>query len=350
MTEFKQFHILTVHGPSNLNRDDTGRPKECEFGGAHRLRISSQAQKRAWRTSVAFQERLQGHLSLRTKFVGDEIEDHLQSQGVDRDTAVAIATQIAGVFGAQAEKNKAGEAISATKQLVFVAAEELAAAKSIADRIVNGEQPNEQEMRAILGHASTSVDIAMFGRMLADKPDSNVEAAIQVSHAITTHKALTEVDFYTAVDDLKDEDDDRGAGHVGQAYFGSGVYYSYICIDVAQLEKNLAGDTELAALAIESLVRSVLETSPSGKRASFGSSVRPIYVLAEKGSQQPRNLMAAFLQPVSGSDRATASIEALEGTRSRMDAVYGKCADDHVILNAITGEGSIDDFIAFVKS
>ena len=99
MSDFLQLHLLTAYGPSNLNRDDTGRPKSVVFGGAPRLRVSSQSLKRAWRTSSAFTTRLDGHLADRTQRLGKEIFDRLREAGADDDKARETARTIAGIFG-----------------------------------------------------------------------------------------------------------------------------------------------------------------------------------------------------------------------------------------------------------
>ena len=97
MTRFIQIHALTVYAPSNLNRDDTGRPKTARFGGAERLRISSQALKRAIRTSEAFRARVAGNRGERTQRLGDELRRHLESKGLSADKAIEGARAIAGV-------------------------------------------------------------------------------------------------------------------------------------------------------------------------------------------------------------------------------------------------------------
>ena len=73
MSEFIQLHLLTNYAPSNLNRDDLGRPKTAKMGGVDRLRISSQSLKRAWRTSEVFEKAKVGQLGIRTKKFGLEV-------------------------------------------------------------------------------------------------------------------------------------------------------------------------------------------------------------------------------------------------------------------------------------
>src|SRR6478672_4604337 len=99
MTHFLQLHLLTFYPPSNLNRDDTGRPKTATVGGVSRLRISSQALKHAWRSSSVFGDRLRDHRGQRTQRFGEEIETHLRARGIDPERALAVAREIAQHFG-----------------------------------------------------------------------------------------------------------------------------------------------------------------------------------------------------------------------------------------------------------
>ncbi|MGH7111788.1 MAG: type I-E CRISPR-associated protein Cas7/Cse4/CasC, partial [Stellaceae bacterium] len=219
MSHFLQLHLLTFYPPSNLNRDDTGRPKTATVGGVSRLRISSQALKRAWRTSSVFAERLREHRGERTQRFGEEIERHLRERGVAPDQALAIARNIAQYFGKL--KPATDIAPARTEQLAFIAPEERAAALTLAERIAAGDKI-EPAADQLLRHSDTAADIAMFGRMLADSPKFNREAAVQVAHAITTHRVTVEDDYYTAIDDLKTAEEDAGAGFVGELGFGSG--------------------------------------------------------------------------------------------------------------------------------
>ena len=192
----------------------------------------------------------------------------------------------------------------------------------------------------------------MFGRMLADSPRFNREAAVQVAHAMTTHRANAEDDYYTAVDDLKsrDEPDDAGAGFVGVQEFGSGVFYLYICVDRGLLLRNLDDTRSVRDASLAALVEAAATVAPRGKQSSFASRARAFYVLAEKGSAQPRSLAAAFLKPVTGSDQGGQSIEALERFRDRLDAAYGACADDRRTMNVVQGQGTLSDLIEFAAS
>jgi len=197
--------------------------------------------------------------------------------------------------------------------------------------------------------STTAVDIAMFGRMLADSPEHNIEAACQVAHALSIHKVAVEDDFFSAVDDLNTGEEDRGAGHIGTTEFAAGVMYHYVCIDVGLLKSNLNGNAALSQLAIAALIESCAKVAPTGKQNSFGSRAHASYMLAERGGQQPRSLCAAFLRPVDGSDQLRGGIDALTKARQGMDAVYGPCSDASDAFNCLTGEGSLAALVAFCQ-
>lgn len=214
MADFLQLHLLTAYGPSNLNRDDTGRPKSVVFGGAARLRISSQSLKRSWRESGAFRSALDGHMADRTQRLGQKVREYLVDGGMEDAEALTRARAIAGVFGKPRAENDREPAF--IEQLAFIAPEERARAFALADRALKGEF-DDPKPDDLLRKSDTAADIAMFGRMLADHPKFNREAAVQVAHAFTTHKAVAEDDYYTAVDDLKPRDEPEDAAPVSSA-------------------------------------------------------------------------------------------------------------------------------------
>ncbi len=351
MHRFLQLHLLTFYPPSNVNRDDTGNPKTATVGGVTRLRISSQALKRAWRTSGVFESALTGHMGQRTQRLGEEVLAHLREGGVEEKKAVAIAREIAGVYG----KVKGEKDVNPTRteQLVFISPSEREAAFAVADRLASGEKVDlKKEQDTLLRRTDSAADIALFGRMLASAPAFNREAAVQVAHAITTHRVTVEDDYYTAVDDLKDEED-AGAGFLGEAGFGSGVFYLYLCINRDLLKKNLGDESEtgVAEAALGSLVEAAMTVSPSGKQNSFAALARAGYVLAEKGNAQPRTLAGAFARPVGGADLMEQSIKALKEFRAELVRVYGASADETCEL-ALGDKKSatLADIVAFCRT
>lgn len=346
MSRFLQLHLLTFYPPANLNRDDAGRPKSAVVGGTPRLRVSSQSLKRAWRTSEAFRDALKGHLAERTQRLGDKVLEHLLGKGVPQDAALKAARDVAAVFGKVKADN--GPNHARTEQLAFVSPQERAAAMAMAERVAAGEPA--PKAADLLQRTDTAADIAMFGRMLANTPDFNREAAVQVAHAITTHRAIIEDDYYTAVDDLKEPGEDAGAGFIGEQGFGSGVFYLYACADVTLLTRNLGGDAVLAGAALAALAEAAATVAPSGKQASFASRARAHYALAERGSQQPRTLAGAFVPAVDGSDPLGASVAKLKEWRCRLDRAYGPGADATEEMDVPGGTGTLAEFVAFCRA
>ena len=349
MSTFVQFHLLTTYPPSNPNRDDTGRPKQAQVGGALRLRLSSQSLKRAIRESAYFEHDLAGHMGTRTKRLGVELEKRLIDKGESADRARDIANTVAAVFSKLEApgKNKPQEPITTT--LAFISPDEWKLAEELAERLRQGEDlPKDKELKKlVLRQADGAVDIAMFGRMLADDPDFNREAAVQVAHAFTTHRVIAEDDWFSAVDDLKTREEDAGAGHIGEHGFGSGIYYLYACVNVDLLVENLDGDRELAARGLQSLTQALAIATPRGKQNSHAHRPRAAYVRIERGSAQPRDLSGAFFKAVQGDDLLAQSIQQLESTAALIDRAYGPACDEHRVMNVPQGEGTLAELAAF---
>jgi len=346
MSRFLQLHLLTEYPISNPNRDDLGRPKTARIGGEVRQRISSQALKRAIRLHDAFQTALVGHTGQRTQRMGEEIIAHLTAKGVEEATARDAAKAIVPVFG-KLEEKKNKEA-ARTAQLAFVSPDERAAALDLADRFVAGEKlPKDKELaRQVMRAADGAVDIAMFGRMLADNPDLNRDAAVQVAHAFTVNRVVVEDDYYTAVDDLKKPSEDAGAGFVGEAGFGAGLYYLYICVNRPLLVENLAGDRALAARGLEAFVRAASMAVPTGKINSYANHARAKYILAERGDMQPLNLAGAFTKPVRGPDLIGEAVDRLEKERTDFAESYGVGADAEIRLRVGAPDAATLDAVA----
>lgn len=255
---------------------------------------------------------------------------HLLEAGVTGDEARKIVERVAAIFGKL--DGKSAELHNST--LAFVSPDERRRALELADRLVAGEKIDDKALKTeVLRKADGAVDIAMFGRMLADAPDYNREAAVQVGHAITTHRAVAEEDWFTAVDDLKTREGDAGAGHIGEHGFGSGVYYLYVCVNVDLLIENLDGDKSLAARGLDALARALATATPKGRQNSHAHHPRAAYLLAETGSQAPRDLTGAFFKPIGGDDLLGSSIHSLEEMVETLGKIYGAPRDDARTLN-----------------
>ena len=380
MSRFIQLHILTSYPAANLNRDDLGAPKSMRYGDTNRLRVSSQSLKRAWRTSNTFKDALGGtHLGTRTKELGRKVFIAL-TQGAPFEAAwtdesatgslatlkekpsVEIARAIAGIFGkikkeadAKSDKEASGdkkrEALLESleiEQLAHVSDEERQAVAALTEACRASGKIPEGDALSLLRQNAQAADIAMFGRMLAASARFNVEAAVQVAHAVTVHKAVAEDDFFTAVDDLNR--DDAGAGHMGVLEFGAGLYYLYICIDRALLAQNLDGDQALVEKSLTALTTAACTVAPTGKQASFASRAYACFALAEKGDDTPRNLSLAFLKPVEAPAEGgigEKAIDELLKTKEKIDTVYGQSLTVEA-LDVFKGEGSLAALCEFV--
>lgn len=342
MSRFVQLHLLTSYPPSNLNRDDLGRPKTAMMGGEPRLRVSSQSLKRAWRTSDVFADSLKGHIGIRTKEMGVEIFKQFREKGIAKKEAMDWAKGIAEQFGKLKKASKDIEMQELEiEQLAHFSPEEQQSINTLITTLAERKSKPEAEELSLLRKQHTAADIALFGRMLASKPLYNTEAAAQVAHAISVHSVVVEDDFFTAVDDLNNGEDDSGAAHLGETEFAAGLFYLYLCIDKALLIKNLSDNVELANTTLAALIESAAMVSPTGKQNSFGSRARASYMLCETGNQQPRSLSVAFLKPVRSGDMLDAAVRQLNNARDNMNQAYGDCSDNHCSMNAVTAEGSL---------
>lgn len=350
MTTFIQLHILTAYAPSNLNRDDTGRPKTAIMGGVERLRVSSQSLKRAWRTSEVFEDALSGHIGTRTRRMGPEIYKQLLEKGVAEKLALAMAGKIASEFGKlKSDKGATPVENLEIEQLVHINPEEHQQIQQLIEvLVVENREPNSEELKLLRANAQ-AVDIALFGRMLASSPEFNVEAACQVAHALGVSAVTVEEDFFTAVDDLNRKED-SGSAHMGEQGFASALFYSYICISRDLLLENLNNNEELVSRTLRALTETALTVSPGGKQNSFASRAYASYVMAEKGKHQPRALSVAFFSPVRGEEQHIQAITCLQQQQQKFTRAYGQQADEQRYeMNVESGDGTLQELLNFVS-
>lgn len=300
---FIEVHILQSFSPANLNRDDTGNPKDTEFGGVRRARISSQCIKRAIRLHPAFREETQVDLAVRTRWITRLLVEPLTQRGKDPQEAQEVAEALAAYYCSKIEKGRTSVLLYMSRKEINTAVEKLLARW---DEIVSAlshktnpvlEQLAKEMVREFRNRTSAP-DIALFGRMLADKPELNIDASCQVAHAISTHRVSMEMDFYTAVDDLA-RDEETGAGMMGLIPFNSACFYRYARVDWEQLVHNLGGDTDLARKSVRGFLRACVLTVPTGKQNSFAAQNPPDFLLGvSRFDGQSWSLANAFEVPV----------------------------------------------------
>jgi CRISPR system Cascade subunit CasC len=343
-----ELHIIQNFAPSNLNRDDTGAPKSCEFGGYRRARISSQSIKRAIRGEFGAGGLLPAEqLAVRSKRFVDAVAQRLIAAGRDAEAAPAVAE--AGLALLDIKLAKEGK----TEYLLFLGEREVAAIAEFCsqqwDSLASatekkGKKETKDEATRKLGtelakslDGGKAADLALFGRMLADLPERNIDAASQVAHAISTHQVSSEFDYYTAVDDLKPEDT-AGADMIGTVEFNSACFYRYANIDITQLEKNLGGDQELVDATLRAFLLASRDAIPTGKQNSFAARNAPAFFFTVVRDRGAWSLANAFAEPVrAGLDVGLieASIRALDAHWGELVAMYGTPAGAQLVVAAL---------------
>lgn len=352
-------HVLQTVPPSNLNRDETGTPKTAVYGGVRRSRVSSQAWKRATRTG--FKELLDpAELGVRTKkvaqLIGDTIRELEPEVTPEESWELAKAVVEAGT-GAKLmvpdrkskkgkDKDTAGEAEEAepqapeSKYLMFLSAQQR---RGLAELAVEGrgdisgflrDKENKERARQI-ADTRHSVDIALFGRMVADGADINVDAAAQVAHALSVHAVENESDYYTAVDDENTEDE-TGAGMIGTVEFNSATLYRYAALDVDRLTDNLGqgldestGAATPVRRAVEAFIRSFVSSLPTGKINTFAHHTPPDAVVVKLRESRPVSFVGAFEEPTmseSGSGHVRQASERLAEQIANVEKAFGEQA------------------------
>ncbi len=283
---FLDIHAIQSLPPSNINRDDTGSPKTAQYGGVKRARVSSQSWKRAIREYFYAHGEI-ANVGIRTldivRYIGKKIT--VLKDDISEEKALNMAKEI--LNNAKVSTTKDFKA----KALFFLSdyqAGELARAaiEGIKDKNTLQQMLNEKP----------SVDIALFGRMVADDPGLNEDASSQVAHAISTHGVQTEFDFYTAVDDLSPEDN-AGAEMLGTIEYNSSTLYRYANVAIHDLFRQLNNKQETVS-GLRLFIEAFSNSLPTGKMNSFANQTLPDALLVIIRNDRPVNLVGAFEEPI----------------------------------------------------
>lgn len=403
-SKFLQLHTLTSYPATLLNRDDAGLAKRLPFGGETRLRVSSQCLKRHWRRSesehalgqIAYNEST-APLTVRSRltFHREIFQPLVDKEGVSEERAAAVTEALIDALlgkskgrAAKAakenddeEKAKAYEDALETGQVTVLgrpevewlqrtAHEILAAnekpqdiAKAVKEHFKKEAKKNLAELRDQLG---MGLDAALFGRMVTSDILARYDAAVHVAHAFTVHAAEVEPDYFSAVDDIVQEEGELGSGHINTMELTSGLYYSYVVVDVPLLVSNLTGcaradwtevDRALAAEVVRRLVHLVATTTPGAKLGSTAPYSVAQMMLVEAGSEAPRTLANAFAEPVRSSGQIVSdTYERLAAHLADLDQAYGVPSDGRQALalgpkdklgNAVGGFTNLADLAAW---
>jgi CRISPR system Cascade subunit CasC len=331
-----EIHVLQSFPPANLNRDENGMPKSTVFGGYPRARISSQCQKRAVRlfyqenselAAAQFAQRSRSWIpELKALLVAADIHE------AQAETATKLALE---VLGAKFDADKIE-----SKTILFLGRTEIAA---IADILIKNWAKIEPELKGkepklpakepnipkiiekALVDSGKPGDVALFGRMMASLPTVNVDASVQMAHAISVNKLQQEFDFFTAVDDLG-ASDDAGADHMGETGYNSSTYYRFTTLDTAQLQKNLGSDVQANMIAY-AFAEAFIKAIPTGHQNGFAAHSLPAAVMVVVREGQPISLVDAFenpLAPKSGKSLLENAICKLDSHWADLSKMYGE--------------------------
>lgn len=283
---FLDIHVIQAVPPSNINRDDTGSPKTAQYGGVTRARVSSQSWKKAMRDYFNTNG-IDANVGIRSldiiKYIADKIQEKDSSK--TEDDAIKLASDTLDKAGVKSKDNR-------LKALFFMGSDQ---AEELAQATIDGIV-DKKELHAILKN-NPAIDIALFGRMVADDPSLNEDASAQVAHAISTHAVQTEFDFFTATDDLAPEDN-AGAGMLGTIEYNSSTLYRYANVAAHELVKQLADNKEATKNALMLFVESFVKSMPTGKVNTFANQTLPSAVVVTLRSDRPVNIVTAFEMPV----------------------------------------------------
>ena len=334
-SRFLQIHSLHSYTAALLNRDDTGLAKRLPYGNAQRTRISSQCLKRHWRTAEHDPHALHNIDGAERAYRSRELVTERVIGPLKENYPEAVITALEPVFqkavyGDKADKGKK------SRQTLLLGEPEIAWLAGEAARLA-AEMNDAEALKTTLDEWSKKfkdnikalrkdtvlpggLASALFGRMVTSDPAANIDAPVYVAHAFTVHAEETEGDYFTAVDDLKREEDDSGADTIQETELTSGLFYGYVVIDLPGLIKNCSGDRELAGQVVHNLIHLIAEVSPGAKRGSTAPFGRADLMLIEAGDRQPRSLAAAYRKPVSHD--CDAAVEALNHHLARLDKTY----------------------------
>ena len=345
-----ELHIIQSFPVTCLNRDDLGSPKSAFFGGVQRARISSQCWKRPIR-EMAHEAAPQLFAGTRSRLVGSAVENAAVEAGLDEKLAHAYSSVICQLL------KEDDKEVGVVKTLLYFSPASIknvvcdiqslgVLTQDIADKIISDDEKTaskaldkllkDKQLKNVLKGLGRQVDdaadIALFGRMVADDASQTVEGAAMFSHAISTHSVRNDLDFFSAVDDLKVDADDAGAGHIGTTEFNSACYYRYVGINLDLLRESNLFDQKEIRVVLENFIRACVMANPVARRNAMFGYTLPSCVLGLRRQGQPLSLANAFEKPVqsNGSGIVASSIEKMKEEWKSLQETFGLSADAEI--------------------
>ena len=351
---FLQIHTRTSFAGVLLNRDDTGAAKRMPYGGAVRTRISSQCLKRHWRTAAGewgLEE--DARKSLRTRHIFEkELHAGVKAEtGAADELVEAVGKAVTVMLFGRPEIQALREFSVSLVNEAQAAGATAKGARELAEKAIKEQKKNLSAMKEQAGDLPAGLIAALFGRMVTSDTKANTDAAIHVAHAFTVHREESEGDYFTVVDDLSVAEGEAGSGGIFDTEITSGLFYSYVVIDVPLLVSNLTGvdasaafsdsaDRTLPAQIVERLVHLIATVSPGAKKGSTAPYAYADLMMIEVGARQPRSLAAAFRQPVMAQQHHSQAEAAIQAFASQLH-LFDKAYDPHEarrVVNATVGD------------
>lgn len=368
---FLILHLLFHRIVHNINRGDDGRPKNCWVGGVERGRQSSQNAKIGiveYLRNLMEGAKKKYNTSQQTTLIGRTFFDKLIAGGISKKKAEEYTYNIIGAFttvkkkdnekkkkdnesdqkkednGNDQKKKKKDPKDPLKTETIKVQDCEIQFIDNLIQKIIGGYTPNKKDFDFL--QKNRSVDNALFGRMLAVRPQYEVEAATAVAHGFTVNESFIVEDYFTATETLQKKNGNRGSAHLDKAFFSEGVFYNNYILDLHLLIENLQGNTEVAEEVIRDFLKVSAMLSPkASKNRAAGSQTWASYMMIEKCSEFPRQLGVAFEKPVQGPGVMEKAIEALEEAKKGFDKIYYELPAKS--FNHVKSKGSLKEVIDF---
>lgn len=286
---FLDVHAIQTVPPSNINRDDTGSPKTAQYGGVTRARVSSQSWKKAIRQYFLEYGDL-NNVGIRSLEIVRYVAEKILEIGdtILPEEAMKMAEKAINDAGV---KTKGGK----TEALFFISSKQ---AENLAKAAIE-EDVEKAELQKMLKE-DPAIDIALFGRMVANDPKLNEDASSQFAHAISTHGVQTEFDFFTATDDFSSATD-AGAGMLGTVEYNSSTLYRYANVAVHEFSKQITDKTSVIN-ALKLFIEAFTKSMPTGKINTFANQTLPQALLVCLRNDRPVSLVSAFEKPIRSKD------------------------------------------------
>jgi len=351
MTKFIDIHVLQNMPANSINHDDAGQQKTVVYGGSLRQRVSSQAWKRAVRQK--FQEEPQDYLAgHRTKHIVKLVADEI----LKNDTSLSLTDAqdkakeaVKAGIGSKFESGK-GKNEYDTKTLLMLSNSQI---EKLAKFLVDNDDIDfkskdvKTALKQIFTH-DNSLDLSLFGRMVAEDESLNVDASSQVAHAFSVNEVVPESDYFTAVDD--DSEDNQGAAMLDYTSYMTSVLYRYANLNVDDLKHNLGND-ELAEQGIKLFIKDFIMSMPTGKQNSFANVVLPNYIMIQVRDDMPVNLASAFEKSIRSKDGyLDKAIERLQSENEKVQLLLDKPVKTAIINLNDDKSMSLSDAIDSVVS